>query len=359
MKQRVLFVGENPIGTTGNANVLAAILSDLDYDKYQPACFVVNETNPSAVLFDPPPYTIVNGTNPQDYWGTKRLISLIQESSFDYLCMVGIDIWRYLPAWNYIRQLRDAKKFKWIFIFPYDLWNLQKSWIKPLNDLDYPCVYSQYGYDALKPYIPRLQYYRPRLNGWEGFIPLDHEKARQEVFPTVSSDKLIFGFVGQNQIRKSPERLVKAFLEAKKETPNIVLYLHTDMNGVYNLKQIAQDSGASSGDMVMRQPGVSYDRSKMPTVYNAMDCLVNCSMQEGLSLTPLEAMLCGTPVIASDTTAQAELVGDAGELVPCYDLSFVPMGNEEGRNDSIESRACRVEDIRDAIVRVANSEFLR
>ena len=356
MKKRVLFVGENPLGTSGNANMLAAILSDLDHDKYQAACFVVNETNPSAVLFDPLPYTLVNGTNAQDYWGTQRLISLIQETEFDYLCMVGIDFWNYLLPWKAIRQLRNAKRFKWIAIFPYDLWKVQKRWVNYLNDLDYPCVYSQYGYDALKPYIPKLRYYRPRLNGWELFVPYDKEarsKARQEVFPTVQKNKTIFGFVGKNQIRKSPERLVKAFLEAKKVNPEIVLYLHTNMDGYHNLQQIAQDAGAESGDLVAKQPGISYDRKKMPLIYNSMDCLVNCSMQEGLSWTPLEAMLCGTPVIASDTTAQTELVKDAGFMVPCKDISYIPMGWVD-RNDSVESNACRVNDIRDALLAVDN-----
>jgi len=356
MKKRVLFVGENPLGTTGNANMLAAILSDLDHDKYQAACFVVNETNPSAVLFDPLPYTLVNGSTSQDYWGTNRLISLVQETQFDYLCMVGIDFWRYLPAWNAIRSLRDAKKFKWISIFPYDTWDLQKSWIGPLNDIDFPCVYSQYGYDQLKQHVPKLQYYRPRLNGWEAFVPMDRFSARQEVFPNIPIGKTIFGFVGKNQIRKSPERLVKAFLEAKKTNPNMVLYLHTDMNGYHNLKQIAQANGAANGDLVAKQPDISYDRSKMPGIYSAIDCLVNCSMQEGLSWTPLEAMLCGTPVIASDTTAQTELVKDAAFMVPCKDFTFVPMGGAEGRNDTIESKACRVEDIRDAILAVADSD---
>ena len=361
MKKRVLFVGENPLGTTGNSNMLAAILSDLDLDKYQPGCFVVNEVNPSAVLFDPLPFTLVNGTNPSDHWGNQRLLSLLQETQFDFLCMVGIDFWRYIPAWDMIKKLQDAKKFKWIGIFPYDLWEINTSWINRLTDLDFPCVYSQYGYDALKPHVPHIQYYRPRLNGWEQFKPLSPDEklaVKKEVFPNIPIGKTIFGFVGQNQIRKSPERLMKAFMEAKKENPDIVLYLHTDMEGVFNLKQIAKDNGAQNGDLVSKQQGISYDRIRMPSIYNAIDCLVNCSMQEGLSWTPLEAMACGTPVIASDTTAQAELVEDVGYMVPCDDLSFVPMTGE-GENVSAESRACKVEDIRNAILAVAKDEALR
>jgi len=359
--KRVLFVGENPIGTSGNSNMLAAILSDLDQDKFRPGCFVVHDVNPSSVMFDPLPYTLVNGTSQSDYWGSQRLISIIQETDFDYLVMVGIDFWRYLKIWDVIRRYRDAKKFKWIAIFPYDTWDLQPAWIPYLNILDAPCVYSKFGYDVLKPHVPHVKYYRPHLNGWDQFKPLEGDDlslARQQVFPNVAIGSVIFGFVGHNQVRKSPERLVKAFMEAKKEVPNIVLYLHSDLEGLYNLKQIAQDNGAVAGDLVSKQQGLSYERSKMPMIFNAIDCLVNCSMQEGLSWTPLEAMLCGTPVIASDTTAQTELVEDAGLMVPCRDMAYVPMSSEGG-NASVESKACRVEDIRDAIIKVAKDAELR
>jgi len=329
MKKRVLFVGENPLGTSGISNMLAAILKRLDMDRYAPACFVAENVDPTKILFDPLPYTAVNASMTDDYWGNRRLVSLAQSSDFDYLCMVGVDFWRYMPAWSSIRQIRDAKKFKWIAIFPYDLWKIQPSWVKYLNALDYPCVYSQYGYESLKPYVPHVRYYRPELNGWETFIPMkDKMAARKEVFPNVSDDKIIFGFIGRNQIRKSPEILIKAFFEAKRENPDIVLYLHAEMEHLHNLRQIAQDCGAQDGDLISKQQGVSYDRNKMPTIYNALDCVINCSMQEGLSLTPLEAMACGVPVIASDTTAQTELIAGVGEIVPCNNLSFVPMTGE-------------------------------
>ena len=122
--KRVLFVGENPLGTTGNSNMLATILDRLDTDKYAPACAVADTVNPAPTLFDPPPHSLVDISAPEDPWGHRRLISLMQGADFDYLCMVGIDFWRYMPIWNVIRQLRDAKRFKWIAIFPYDLWKL-------------------------------------------------------------------------------------------------------------------------------------------------------------------------------------------------------------------------------------------
>jgi glycosyltransferase involved in cell wall biosynthesis len=49
--------------------------------------------------------------------------------------------------------------------------------------------------------------------------------------------------------------------------------------------------------------------------YQAASVFVFPSLSEGFGLAPLEAMACGTPVIASDLPALVEAVGDAAELV--------------------------------------------
>lgn len=55
-------------------------------------------------------------------------------------------------------------------------------------------------------------------------------------------------------------------------------------------------------------------------LYNTARLLVAPSFYEGFGLTPLEAMACGTPVIASNTSSFPEVVGDAGLLVDPYEI---------------------------------------
>jgi len=50
-------------------------------------------------------------------------------------------------------------------------------------------------------------------------------------------------------------------------------------------------------------------------LYNAAEMLVHPAFYEGFGLPPLEAMACGTPVVASNTSAVPEVVGDAALLV--------------------------------------------
>ena len=54
---------------------------------------------------------------------------------------------------------------------------------------------------------------------------------------------------------------------------------------------------------------------EMPALYSAAKALVFPSLYEGFGLPALEAMASGTPVIASNTTGLAEVVGDAGLTV--------------------------------------------
>ncbi|MDA8217716.1 MAG: glycosyltransferase family 1 protein [Dehalococcoidales bacterium] len=49
----------------------------------------------------------------------------------------------------------------------------------------------------------------------------------------------------------------------------------------------------------------------LPALYNLADLFVYPSLYEGFGLPPLEAMACGTPVVASDNSSLPEVLGDA------------------------------------------------
>jgi alpha-1,3-rhamnosyl/mannosyltransferase len=58
----------------------------------------------------------------------------------------------------------------------------------------------------------------------------------------------------------------------------------------------------------------------LPVLLAAARALVHPSKYEGFGLTPLEAMAAGTPVLAANTGALPEVVGDAGVLLPPDDV---------------------------------------
>ena len=69
-------------------------------------------------------------------------------------------------------------------------------------------------------------------------------------------------------------------------------------------------------DRILFLPEVPVE--EMPRWYQALDLLVAPQRWEGFGLTPLEAMACGVPVIATTVGAFDELVveGETGRLIP-------------------------------------------
>lgn len=61
----------------------------------------------------------------------------------------------------------------------------------------------------------------------------------------------------------------------------------------------------------------------LPTLYSAASVFVFPSLYEGFGLPPLEAMACGTPVVASNTSSLPEVIGDAGVLVNPFSIDEI------------------------------------
>lgn len=79
----------------------------------------------------------------------------------------------------------------------------------------------------------------------------------------------------------------------------------------------------------VRLVGPIDDDHTMAAWYNEADVLMFPSSWEGFGWPPLEAMACGTPVVASHIPAVAEVVGDAAVLVAPDDWTAVARATEE------------------------------
>jgi glycosyltransferase involved in cell wall biosynthesis len=74
----------------------------------------------------------------------------------------------------------------------------------------------------------------------------------------------------------------------------------------------AREAAVARGDMRL----LGYvPHEVLAPLYSGARCLVYPSLYEGFGLPPLEAMACGTPVIASRRASLPEVVGEAGVLV--------------------------------------------
>jgi len=367
MKKKVLLVGEHPNSFTGNGHMMAEMIRHIDRDKFDFSVFA-GTTGVIKNAFEPLDYPIIEGgyDDNDPFGGTSLVYVLSGLPDLDAVMFVGIDLWAYRLKFEEINNIRKSRKWKWVSLFPYDQIHIRQDWLDWLKYVDFPCVYSQYGYDLLKDHVKNLRYHRPYLYDsemWECYPEEKRRAQRQKLFNMSGKDDFIFGFFGNNQVRKDPQRLIHAFFRLKQErnlTKNIVLYLHTTIiGGWYNIEQYIRDCGSKLGDIFIMKQGFRYDTKTMVDVYNSVDCYITPSLQEGLNWTVVESMLCGTPVIASDTTAHRELIADgAGIPIPCTDLAFTPVECEKG-SSWVETRACNVTTMMDIMQNVVEDNELR
>jgi glycosyltransferase involved in cell wall biosynthesis len=121
--------------------------------------------------------------------------------------------------------------------------------------------------------------------------------------------------LGSLEPRKNIRRLLSVWVRLKGELPE-------DLGLVV--------VGSKGGSLVFRDDGVTeepdgvqftgYARQQdLPALYSGALGLVYPSLYEGFGLPPLEAMACGTPVIASNTTSLPEITGGVALLVDPLD----------------------------------------
>jgi len=123
-------------------------------------------------------------------------------------------------------------------------------------------------------------------------------------------------FLGTLQPRKNLETLLKAFgkIAGQVDWPLVVAgALGWQYERIF---QIVRHLGLSARvRFVGHVPG-----EHLPLWYNAATVFVYPSLYEGFGLPPLEAMACGTPVVASNVSALPEVVGDTGLMVDPLDV---------------------------------------
>jgi len=86
----------------------------------------------------------------------------------------------------------------------------------------------------------------------------------------------------------------------------------------------------------------------LPALYSAAEIFVYPSLYEGFGLPPLEAMACGIPVVASNTSSLPEVVGDAGLLVSPYETAALAAALKKLLDDASLRAALRARGFRQA-----------
>ncbi len=113
--------------------------------------------------------------------------------------------------------------------------------------------------------------------------------------------------VGNHKPHKNCLRLIEAFAQLPQREMRLVF---TELADDAELRLIDR---LRIADRVIRRPHV--EEAQLASLYRSAACVVVPSLEEGFGLPAVEAMSCGTPVVASDCSSLPEVVGDAGLLI--------------------------------------------
>ncbi len=142
------------------------------------------------------------------------------------------------------------------------------------------------------------------------FVPVPAGPARDAVLRRYGLRAPFVLSVGRLNARKNLRRLIEAF--ERLVVPGLQLAIGGPAHyGSDALRRRVEESPARAA---IRCIGFIADPD-LPAVMSGAAVFVYPSLFEGFGLPPLEAAACGTPVVASNTSALPEILGDAALLV--------------------------------------------
>lgn len=143
-------------------------------------------------------------------------------------------------------------------------------------------------------------------------------------------------YVGNLEPRKNIPTLLKAFRVVSQESSSNYKLVIVGQK-IWKYRQIFNTvTGLNLQDKVIFLGHVP--EQDLPLIYNAASLFVFPSIYEGFGLPPLEAMMCGVPVIASNSSSLPEVVANAGIMVDPYDSDALAIAiNQVLADDSLRT----------------------
>ena len=151
----------------------------------------------------------------------------------------------------------------------------------------------------------------------------------QKYYPLKKTRKKFFLIIGRHNPHKNLKRVIQAFSFAKINDYKLVFVGSFDKRYTPSLLKIIDQLNIRH---LCEWKGWIDEDEKL-VLLNECHALILASLWEGFGLPALEAMACGTPVIASDRGALPEVIGDYGYLVNPYNIQSIASAMNAVIND--------------------------
>jgi glycosyltransferase involved in cell wall biosynthesis len=145
------------------------------------------------------------------------------------------------------------------------------------------------------------------------FRPLEPGTVAQFRSKLRQPDRPFILYVGKPTERRNLANLIRAFarLKVSEGVPHQLLIVGADLPGDSPFRRVIETEGVASDIEIIGYT----NHQELPAIYNAAEMLVYPSSYEGFGMPVLEAMACGTPVVALNNTAFPEFAGGVALLL--------------------------------------------
>ena len=318
-KLRILLSSNAPWSTSGYAQQVRDLIPLIKQAGYDVAVVAFYGLSGGKIALD----DVLYYPNWMDVWGSDAVIA--HQRDFQADCVITFqDVWTINPEM--------LKQFKhWIPMLPIDQDPIPFA-IEERARLAYRIVsHSDFGKKQLEN-KGMSSTYIPLLVDTEIFKPYPKDVMKQAI--GLSPDTFLFGMVAANKDnppRKSFQEAMDAFKMFHDKHPKSVMYFHTftQQPGGFPIDDYAKFIGIKDSIRALDLYELAFktDKTMMPKIYSAFDCLVAPSTNEGFGVPIIEAQACATPVITNNFTSMPELIkpGETGFLCDVAYKRFTPI----------------------------------
>lgn len=148
---------------------------------------------------------------------------------------------------------------------------------------------------------------------YNGYSPhfYPHSTVSDTIYKYIETDDYLF-FLGNTDPKKNTSRVLKAYSLYLKQSERKRPLLIADVKEDY-IDNILQSEQLKAIKPYLRFPGY-IPNTDLVNIYNSSFAFLYPSLRESFGIPMLEAMACGTPVIASNTSAMPEIAGEGACL---------------------------------------------
>jgi glycosyltransferase involved in cell wall biosynthesis len=204
------------------------------------------------------------------------------------------------------------------------LGDLRQEWVEALSRADGCIVPGEFDRAVFAKYFDRVHIARQSSD--PGIFQ------SQPAYRDEGPEQFTFLFVGSYSFRKGVDLLLEAYLTEFERDEDALLILQcpgvgrgNEFNHLLDTIQRFNPNGR------VRLFGAEKSPHWMSRMYNRSDCVVTMSRGEGWCMPLTEALLCGIPVVAPDSTAMGEYISeDTGFLVPTVDRDIAAIAEPFG-----------------------------